>query len=140
MLGQDRIRALIPHAGTMCLLEEVVRWDARAIECRSRSHGAPDNPLRHDGRIGAICGVEYGLQAMAVHGALVSGDSQPVGYLVRVGEVRLAVGFLDEIGPELVVEADLDHASHDAQRYRFALSGRPGAPAISGRATIMLVR
>jgi predicted hotdog family 3-hydroxylacyl-ACP dehydratase len=140
MLGRDRIGALIPHGGAMCLLEQVVRWDARGIECRSRSHCSPDNPLRHDGRIGAICGVEYGLQAMAVHGALVTSASQPVAYLVRVGDVRLTVGFLDELGPEIVVRADLEHALADAQSYRFVLSGADRAPALRGRATIALSR
>jgi predicted hotdog family 3-hydroxylacyl-ACP dehydratase len=140
MLGRERIRALIPHGGTMCLLEQVTRWDAQAIECRSRSHCSADNPLRHDGRIGAICGVEYGLQAMAVHGALVAASSQPVGYLVRIGDVRLTIGFLDELGPELVVHADLEQALAEAYSYSFALSGLDRAPAVRGRATIALTR
>ena len=124
----------------MCLLEQVIRWDARAIECRSRSHCSPDNPLRHGGRIGAICGVEYGLQAMAVHGGLVAAASQPIAYLVGIGDVRLSIGFLDELGPEIVVHADLEHALADAQSYSFALSGLDRAPAVRGRATIALTR
>ena len=50
MLSRARILELIPHQGTMCLLDEVTAWSERAITCRTRSHLAPDNPLRRDGR------------------------------------------------------------------------------------------
>ena len=62
MLSRDRIVELIPHQGTMCLLDEVTEWSERAISCRTRSHLAPDNPLRRDGRVTGLCGIEYGLQ------------------------------------------------------------------------------
>ena len=45
-LGGDRIRQLIPHAGTMCLLERVVEWTDAMIACRATSHTGADNPLR----------------------------------------------------------------------------------------------
>ena len=35
------IRALVPHAGTMCLLEEVVAWNADGATVTTRSHTAP---------------------------------------------------------------------------------------------------
>ena len=139
MLDQGQIRQLIPHSGTMCLLEQVIAWDESTIECGSRSHRHIDNPLLHDGRIGAICGVEYCLQAMAVHGALIASARQPIGYLVRIGDVALGVGFLDELGPALVVRATLAQSLPSAFSYSFSLSGGDGAPAISGRATIALV-
>jgi predicted hotdog family 3-hydroxylacyl-ACP dehydratase len=61
----------------MCLLDDVLSWDASRIRCRSASHRTPDNPLRAHGRLGAACGIEYAAQAMAVHGALV-GASAPL--------------------------------------------------------------
>ena len=61
----------------MCLLDEVLTWDATQIRCRSATHRVPDNPLRAHGRLGAVCGIEYAAQAMAVHGALV-GSSAPL--------------------------------------------------------------
>jgi len=72
-IGADRIRELIPHAGKMCLLELVVDYDAESIRCETRTHLAADNPLRHQGRLSCISGIEYAAQAMAVHGALKSG-------------------------------------------------------------------
>jgi predicted hotdog family 3-hydroxylacyl-ACP dehydratase len=138
VLDRERIRALIPHDDGMCLLERVIRWDATAIECGSRSHRSADNPLRHEGRIAAVCGIEYCLQAMAVHGALRAAASQPIGYLVRIGDIRLAVEFLDELGGELVVRAELEQAVTRAYSYSFTLSGVDRVAAVRGRATIAL--
>jgi predicted hotdog family 3-hydroxylacyl-ACP dehydratase len=67
------IEARIPHQGRMCLLDEVLDWNAQHIRCRSATHRALDNPLRSHGRLGIACGIEYAAQAMALHGALADG-------------------------------------------------------------------
>ena len=46
--------AHIPHHGRMCLLDEVIEWDAQHIRCRSGTHRCADNPLRSHGRLG-VC-------------------------------------------------------------------------------------
>ena len=66
------IAAHIPHQGSMCLLDAVLRWDTQHVACSATSHGDPSNPLRQFGRLGAACGIEYAAQAMAVHGALLA--------------------------------------------------------------------
>jgi predicted hotdog family 3-hydroxylacyl-ACP dehydratase len=138
VLSRDRIEHLLPHSGTMFLLDEVVSWDAVNIECRSRSHVASENPLAKDGRIGAVCGVEYCLQAMALHGALTASAPQPPGFLARIGEALFAVAYLDELGPELAVLATLIQSSPRGLSYSFTLSGA-GRRAIEGRATVALM-
>ncbi|HEY2635618.1 MAG TPA: hypothetical protein VGI51_12870 [Steroidobacteraceae bacterium] len=72
-LDRSWIEQNIPHHGRMCLLDEVLEWDAQHIRCRSGTHRQPDHPLRSQGRLGAACGIEYAAQAMAVHGALTGG-------------------------------------------------------------------
>ena len=74
-LDRRWIAAHIPHQGPMCLLEEVLTWDAARVRCRATSHRLASNPLRAGGRLGAVCGVEYAGQAMAVHGAIVAAMS-----------------------------------------------------------------
>ena len=76
-MGRADIAALIPHAGAMCLLDAVLSWDRTSIACTASSHRAIDNPLAAEGRLDAVCGVEYAAQAMAVHGGL-AGDGRPV--------------------------------------------------------------
>jgi predicted hotdog family 3-hydroxylacyl-ACP dehydratase len=72
-LNRAWIEARIPHQGRMCLLDQVIEWNAQHIRCRTATHRAPDNPLRAHDRLGIACGIEYAAQAMALHGALVNG-------------------------------------------------------------------
>jgi predicted hotdog family 3-hydroxylacyl-ACP dehydratase len=74
-LDRDAIAARLPHAGNMCLLDEVSAWDADTITALSRSHAAAENPLARDGELHAVHLVEYAAQAAAVHGALTGEDA-----------------------------------------------------------------
>jgi predicted hotdog family 3-hydroxylacyl-ACP dehydratase len=96
MLDRSRILSLIPHQGRMCLLDRVESWSAEAIACSAVSHRDPANPLRRGGRLAAVCGIEYGLQAAAAHGALMDHAPQPAGYLVSLRGFWAAVPYLDE--------------------------------------------
>jgi predicted hotdog family 3-hydroxylacyl-ACP dehydratase len=138
MLKRDRLEHLLPHSGTMFLIDEVVSWDAAGIECRSRSHRAAEHPLAHDGRVGVVCGVEYCLQAMALHGALTADKPQPPGFLVRIGDARFSVAYLDELGAELSVQATLIQSLPRGLNYIFTLHGGDRL-AIEGRATVALM-
>ena len=44
-IEKSEIRTLIPHAGLMCLLDSVLRWDDESIVCVSETHRDPANPL-----------------------------------------------------------------------------------------------
>jgi predicted hotdog family 3-hydroxylacyl-ACP dehydratase len=114
MLSHREIERRIPHQGSMCLLDQVVEWDASRIRCEASSHRAADNPLRAHGRLGIACGIEYAAQAMAVHGALLAeaqadGGPAPVpaaGYLAGVRSVRLHASRLDDVQDDLSVRAE----------------------------------
>ena len=62
-IEKAEIRALIPHAGLMCLLDRVLQWDDESIVCVSQTHRDSNNPLRRDRRLSALHAVEYGAQA-----------------------------------------------------------------------------
>ena len=51
LLDAVGIRALIPHAGRMSLLDTLDAWDATAIRCTATGHTAPDHPLRSAGAL-----------------------------------------------------------------------------------------
>ena len=133
------IAAHIPHHGSMCLLEQVLSWDAHNIVCRSVSHRAPDNPLRAHGRLGAACAIEYAAQAMAVHGALLgaSQDRPRAGFLASVRDVEAQVARLDTLGGPLNVEAERLSGNDNNILYRFALRCDERL-LLTGRATVML--
>jgi predicted hotdog family 3-hydroxylacyl-ACP dehydratase len=123
----------------MCLLDEVVAWDAGEVLCRSRTHLDPANPLRREGRLGMVCGIEYGLQAAALHGALRDGARQPPGYLAGLREVSIAADRLDDpaLGV-LAIAATLELSAPTGLIYGFRVASEAGRTLVEGRATIML--
>jgi predicted hotdog family 3-hydroxylacyl-ACP dehydratase len=133
------IRALVPHAGTMCLLDTLDSWDGERVTLRTRSHARPDNPLRRNGRLAAICLCEYGAQAMAVHGALVGrpgGAMRRAGLLVSLRDVTLAVARVESLPGELYVEAWRLVVGAGGLQYRFRVS-HAGHALAQGRATVL---
>jgi len=134
------IAGLVPHAGAMVLLDRVEAWDADSILCRARSHLDGANPLRRDGRLAACCGLEYALQAAALHGALIAGGvAQPAGYVAAVRAVALHVDRLDVAGfGDLRVAAWLERQEATGIIYALGIQAADGTPLLSGRATIAL--
>ncbi len=151
-LDRAWIETHIPHHGRMCLLDEVLDWDAHRIRCRSSTHRCADHVLRAYGRLGVACGIEYAAQAMAVHGVLVAGPaagSPRAGYLASVRGVRLEVARLDDIAGDLICEATRVAGDQDSVVYEFAIRAAKNqidyaahgidiATLLSGRATIAL--
>jgi predicted hotdog family 3-hydroxylacyl-ACP dehydratase len=133
------IPSLIPHAGLMCLLDSVLSWSADSIICRASSHLRLDNPLRREGRLGPVCGIEYALQAAALHGALRGGEPQPPGYLASLRITSLAQGRLDDpaLGI-LLVAAQCEHGDSAGLIYSITLRAEDRRLLLDGRATIIL--
>ncbi len=142
-LDRAAIARLVPHAGAMCLLDRALAWDAEGVTCEADSHRDPDNPLRRDGRLPAVCGVEYALQAMALHGALLAkGAAQPAGYLSSLRDVSFNGGGaerLDAVAGPLGVRASALAAEAGGFIYRFEVEGG-GRTLLMGQAAIILPR
>ena len=124
----------------MCLLDEVLEWDATHIRCSTSSHRSPHNPLRARGRLGAASGIEYASQAMAVHSALVAQDASSaplVGYLGSLRNVALHVARLDLIEGALVAAAARVSSDSRVALYEFSVHGGDQL-LVEGRATVIL--
>lgn len=131
------IKDLVPQAGSMVLLDQVERWDDTEIVCSSQSHRDRNNPLRRDGMLPSIYGVEYGAQAIAVHGAL-TGHDRP-GYLAAVKNVQIGVTRLDDISSDLRVTAQRLLADAGALVYGFSVvRADNGTRLLGGRISIFL--
>ena len=133
------IAGLVPHAGAMCLLERVLRWDERGATVATQSHAARGNPLKRNGRLSALCLCEYGAQAMAVHGALAAGAAgrrlRP-GLLVSLREVRLAADDIESLPGELIVSVERLGGGDAGLQYRFTVT-HEGRRLAEGRAAII---
>jgi predicted hotdog family 3-hydroxylacyl-ACP dehydratase len=143
-LSRAWIEAHIPHQGRMCLLDEVMGWDAQHIICRSGTHRAPDNPLRAQQRLGIACGIEYAAQAMALHGALAASRGaegasarSEVGLLAGVRDLHMYVARLDDIEADLICEATHVAGDNFTALYKFALRTAQ-RDLLTGRATVVL--
>ncbi|MGH8183492.1 MAG: phosphotransferase [Rhodanobacteraceae bacterium] len=140
MLDKKDWAQLIPHTGAMCLLDEVVEWDATRLHARSASHRRADNPLRADDALHAVNLCEYAAQAMAVHGALrereAGGTARP-GFLVALREVTLHVERVDDLPGRLQVHVECLLAMADSLQYAFRVEHR-GSMLAAGRAAVML--
>lgn len=133
-----RIAELIPHAGTMCLLERIVHWDDSSVTVATTTHRNPDHPLATPSGLRAIHLCEYGAQAMAVHGGLSAqarGERARPGLLVSLRDVALHCDLVHGLAGELIVEATRLHDSGAAWQYAFrVLHG--GSLLAQGRATV----
>ena len=134
------IESLVPHAGAMCLWDEVVAWDAQRIVLRSQGHRHPAHPLRSHDRLRAVHLCENGAQAMAVHGGLMArerGSVAPPGMLVALRGVELQCDRIDDLPGALECEAEALIAGEGAQQYRFVLR-HAGVVLAEGRAAVIL--
>ena len=131
------IAALVPQQGAMCLLDEIVSFDERSVVCRTASHRSPGNPLRCDGRLPAIAGIEYGAQAMAVHGALQAKGVAQGGMLAGARAVRCHARYLDDESGTLTVRAERLVAEGSRLLYAFVVEGA-ASELVSGRIAVVL--
>ena len=123
----------------MCLLDEVLNWDDEHIVCLSRSHRALDHPLRSEDRLSSLHGLEYGAQAMAVHGALLAREQNEQigpGYLAALRQVELNVDWLHDIEGPIEVEATRLMGQGGQFIYEIRLR-EAGRPLLRARATVM---
>ena len=139
-LSHDGIAQRIPHQGRMCLLDQMLHWTDRQIECSATSHTAADNPLRSARGLLAPCAIEYAAQAMALHGALTApaGVRASPGYLASVREVRLSVLRLDDIAGALQVRAQRLAGDASLVSYAFSVADASGRLLADGRASVVL--
>jgi predicted hotdog family 3-hydroxylacyl-ACP dehydratase len=140
MLDKTQLAALIPHQGSMCLLDSVTQWSADSILCTSSTHRDPTNPLRRANSLAALHLAEYGAQAMAVHGGLrgtVTGVKPKPGMLVSLRSVQFGRDYVEDLPGDLRVEAECLQADAASLQYRFRITH--GEEVIAeGRAAVVL--
>lgn len=143
LLGRAEIASLIPHSGTMCLLDGLLAWSDAEIVCRATGHRDPAHPLRTRSGLSSACAIEYAAQAMALHGALrarAAGAEHGAtpGFLVSARGVQLACWRLDErVGPLRIGARRL--AGDERQLiYQFDVTDGDGERLAEGRATVIL--
>jgi predicted hotdog family 3-hydroxylacyl-ACP dehydratase len=83
MMAQPDIRDIVPHSGSMVLLDRVLDTGAETLRAEVAIHG--DSQFCEDGAVGAWVGIEYMAQAIAAfagHEAVQRGQPVQVGFLL----------------------------------------------------------
>ena len=140
-VNKTNIRRLIPHSGDMCLLDKVVYWDQTQIECLAISHRDPHNPLVCQGHLNAIHLIEYGAQAIAVHGGLLAesqNKSFRPGYLAGIHDANFNIDTVDRRIPQLIIHASTQMQSDSGVIYQIQIHrGDNKKMLIKARATVI---
>ena len=139
LINRDELCSVIPHSGSMCLLDGVLDWNDDTIICKTNSHHLLDNPLRCEQGLSAIQGIEYGAQAMAVHGGLLAkreGKEIPPGFLVAVRNVNINTEWLDKIAGSIIITAKMIMHNDKHSIYEFSLIANDKV-LVNGRTTVM---
>ena len=129
----------LPHQGTMILLDEVVALDDTTIRAVARRHREGNHPLRVGGELPAVCGIEYGAQAAAAHGAACAAHPSGAGFLAGVRAVKVNARRLDDVAGVLEITAEQLGAGETGVLYAFSISGG-GRVLVSGRVTVAFPR
>src|SRR5262245_12525771 len=137
---KDEIERLLPHGGSMCLLDSVETWDNLTISCRTSTHRDQCNPLRFQGRLTAQAGLEYAAQAMGAHVGLLDRSRQTDNRIGLVGAVRdviFTTDRLDDLDGDLIVNAARMVEGDNSYMYSFAVI-HGTCLIIEGRASIFV--
>lgn len=153
VIDRTAIEQLIPHTGSMCLLDSVQQWDEHAIVCLTASHRRADNPLLPAAgqSLDAVILVEYGAQAAAVHAALLrrangaaAQDNKTAGigpgrtaFLGAIKKLQLIQRQVDPAIEQLTIKARCELNSADGAIYQLDCGSASG-PIISARVVLVL--
>ena len=135
-LNKSQFAHLIPHAGSMILIDSVDCWTAKQIVCRTRSHQNPANPLRLNGQLSAMHLIEYGAQTTAIHGGLLTGKAAP-GFLAAARGAHFYVDTLDDIADEIIITASAELKIQNGAVYALTINDADHKLLFDARATVV---
>lgn len=117
------IESMVPHTGSMVLVDSIVRWDLNDILCKG-SCNKLNHPLRRNGTLPSTAAIEYAAQVTAIHGCLLSGDkkSKP-GFLAKLTDISLFSDVIEVSESPLNIYADLVSRTEQGCIYRFEVHG-----------------
>lgn len=117
------ISELLPHQGKMVLIDTIVSCDENFIVCKARSHQSQSNPLRNKTGLPISACLEYGAQALALHGIMNrSGDTRlKQASIITIKKANWSHQWLHDIDRELIISAKLKTQLDTVAKYSFSI-------------------
>jgi len=140
---QPDIAELLPHAGSMVLIDEICEYDDARIVCLSRSHTAVENPLRRGECLDSTVLLEYAAQATAIHGGLTQPHARGrVAFLAAArnldltshalntltGALKITAARLMDAGDGVIYATEITHRGRALMRARLTIMTAPNNP------------
>ncbi len=120
-INKPEIEKLIPHAGKMCLIDQVECWNQDTIICHSLTHLHPDNPLQMNNQLSSIHLLEYGAQSIAIHGGLLRKAKMP-GFLAAIRHAEFFIDRIDNLDTEIIINTKAEVKTDAGAVYEFIIS------------------
>lgn len=126
---------LVPHAGPMVLLDELVQWEPGRARCRLTLR--EDAPFVRGGRVDAVVTLEYMAQAVAAclgHEAYLGGEGVRVGMIIGCRKMDLHQPAIP-VGAEVLVDAERTRGHDTLSHFQCGVTV-DGAPVASASLTL----
>jgi predicted hotdog family 3-hydroxylacyl-ACP dehydratase len=136
ILPKSAFAHLVPHTGSMFLIDEVLEWNQQQIITRCVSHHNPNHPLRLNGKLSSIHLIEYGAQTMAVHCGLLTNEAHP-GFLAAVRNAHFYRDDLDSVKDALLIKACAELQSENGAVYQIQVTDAQQHLLLEARATVV---
>ena len=121
--GRSDIKAMVPHCGSMCLLDSVLQWDPEHILCKG-ALPEQQHPLARHHQLPTTAAIEYAAQATAVHGALLdANNAQKPGVLAKLSDIQLESEWIGHEEHPLNIAVTLLSRSESGCLYTFRVWG-----------------
>ena len=137
-LDRTALAGLLPHSGSMVLIDNVVAWSEKKLVCETRRHLDASFPLKEYDVVPASAGIELAAQAMAIHVALVRDDGPKQGLLTHVKNICFGNSSLNDASDLLTIEVRADRIGIRGCSYSFEIKSG-GAACLNGRVGVVLV-
>lgn len=102
-VAYPQMSELIPHTGSMVLVDELTHWEPGQAHCRLTIK--PDSTFVVDGRVNTVVSIEYMAQAVAAsfgYQGFVGGEGVRVGMIIGCRRFDIEVPYL-AVGDDLVI-------------------------------------
>ena len=144
-INKTDLEKMIPTKGSMCLVDEVVYWNDKTIHAKTSAHLNPHNPLRIQGKLYTVTGIEYAAQTTAVHHALADykenyGEQAQRGFLASIHQVSWQQEFVSDEIPVLDIYCDRLMQDNNGLMYAFSIKDPQAQILLSGRLLVMIER
>lgn len=143
LYNRSELVDMLPHSGSMSLLDTVVEYSSERIKCTATSHRDPQNPLRINGRLSIYSGVEYAAQAMAVHNYLSRATGEvrdpKQGVVAVASKLRAHCSAIDCLSSAVEINVAVVDETGDSALYGFMISSS-STRLLEGRLLVMLAQ